>query len=756
MEREELLAATDLGALLEELTGSEARGHNYPCPNPEHEQTGRTPPVTLSNNGAGYGLWHCPVCNAGGSAIDALIARGFSTADAFRELSGRAGRPEKPPKDRKGQGGVGHPPDAPAHVHTLGCTLEQYATAKQLPIDFLKELGITDYKDSRFTERVLRIPYRDREGNEPAVRIRKELHKRADGIDERFLWRKGSKPCLYGLWRLDAACARVHAGSGGTDHPPQVVLVEGESDCQTLWRHDILALGLPGAGVWKEDRDAAHLDACARVYVVIEPDAGGNALLGWLGKSKIKDRAWLVDLGEHKDASGLYLADPENFAERWQKALGAAEPWRERAAQTEDAERRELGAYCAELASSPSILDRFASDLRRLGIVGEERLAKLTYLATTSRLLDRIVSVGVKGPSAAGKSITVEKTLSFFPESAFCVLTAMSERGLIFTEESMCHRMLVIFEAAGMSGDMQSYLLRSLLSEGRIRYQMAAKGEGGEIVGRVVELEGPTGLIVTTTAIDLHPENETRLLSVTATDTQAQTKAILFALAEEDREEVDLEPWQALQRWLELGETRVVIPYARDLADKIPPVAVRLRRDFSGVLGLIRAHALLHQTTRERDARGKILACIEDYAAVREIVVDLVSEGVQATVTPGVREAVEAVSALNRENGASRQQIATELKLDASAAGRRLQSARARGYLRNLETSRGKPARWQLADPLPDDEEILPEPGALAACARVQAGSGGHAPPTPPCDEVVVAQGETLVERAAREYRVQS
>ena len=84
----------------------------------------------------------------------------------------------------------------------------------------------------------------------------------------------------------------------------------------------------------------------------------------------------------------------------------------------------------------------------------------------------------------------------------------MSERGLIFVEEGMSHRMLVIYEAAGMAGDMQTYLVRSLLSEGCIRYQMAAKGPGGEIVGRLVELEGPTGLIVTTTAISLHPENK--------------------------------------------------------------------------------------------------------------------------------------------------------------------------------------------------------------------------------------------------------
>lgn len=663
---------------------------------PAHDD--RSPSLSIGTGQAGDVLLKCFSQNCTPEAITGAL--GLELSDLFAT---------------NGRGGEASPSNPPAHVHTSGCTVERYAQAKQLPPGFLRELGISDYKDTRFAERVLRIPYRDLEGNEPAVRLRLALAK--GDTDNRFLWRKGSKLCLYGLWR---ACARVHAGSEGADHPtPSVVLVEGESDCHTLWHHHIPALGLPGAGVWKEDRDARHLGAFERIYVVVEPDAGGEAVLGWLGRSKIRDRAWLLDLGEHKDASGLYLADPENFRERWQEALERAEPWRERAAQAEDAERREAATRCAELASAPSILDRFAIDLRRLGIVGEERLAKLTYLAVTSRLLERIVSVGVKGPSAAGKSVTVEHTLRFFPESAFYVRTAMSERGLIFIGESMAHRMLVLFEAEGMAGDMQSYLLRSLLSEGCIRYQMAGKGEGGEIEGRLIELEGPTGLIVTTTAIDLHPENETRLLSVQATDTQEQTKAVLLALADEDQEQVDLEPWRALQRWLELGETKITIPYATELAEKIPPVAVRLRRDFSGVLGLIRAHALLHRATRERDARGRIVACIEDYATVRDLVVDLISEGVQATVTRAVRETIAAVEALNREHGASRHEIAKELNLDASAAGRRLQSAKAKGYVRNLETSRGRPARWVLGDPLPYDHEILPEPDALRASSSV-------------------------------------
>lgn len=72
---------------------------------------------------------------------------------------------------------------------------------------------------------------------------------------------------------------------------------------------------------------------------------------------------------------------------------------------------------------------------------------------------------------------------------------------------------------------------------------------------------------------------------------------------------------------------RVVIPYASALAERIPLAAMRLRRDFGQLLALIRARAILHQATRERDGEGQILATLEDYAVVRTLVVDLIAEG---------------------------------------------------------------------------------------------------------------------------------
>ena len=257
---------------------------------------------------------------------------------------------------------------------------------------------------------------------------------------------------------------------------------------------------------------------------------------------------------------------------------------------------------CKPLASDPHILDRFSESLQRLGLVGEDRVARLVFLGTVSRLLERPVSIAVKGPSSGGKSYVVKCTLDHFPASAYFARTGMSERALAYGEEPLSHRMLVVYEAAGLTGDFASYLVRSLLSEGRLIYETVEKTSEG-LKAKVIEREGPTGLIVTTTAVHLHPENETRMVSVTVTDTQEQTRAVLAALAAPTPPATDFGGWHALQHWLEGGSRLVYIPYASTLVDLIPPVAVRLRRDAKTVLNLIKAHALLHRATRECNPR---------------------------------------------------------------------------------------------------------------------------------------------------------
>ena len=600
-----------------------------------------------------------------------------------------------------------------------GVTLAQYAHAKRLPIDFLQGLGMRDM--TYLNQHAVRIPYKTEGGDESAVRFRLAMEKK-DGEDTRFRWKTGSKPLLYGLWRLPQCRQQGY-----------VVLVEGESDCQTLWFHNIPALGIPGAGNWKEARDAAYLENVSLIYVIIEPDSGGEAVKKWLANSTISSRAKLINLGEYKDPSGLYLADPTQFLARWQKAVDGAIPWSDLAAADLHSEQKKAWSLCKDLAQAPHILDLLAGELPRLGVVGEDRLAKIIYMAITSRLLEHPISLAIKGPSSAGKSYITMRVLAFVPPDAYYALSAMSEKALAYSEENLSHRVLVLYEAAGMSGEFVNYLIRSLLSEGHIRYETVEKTKDG-LRAKVIERKGPTGLMVTTTAIGLHPENETRLLSITVTDTQEQTRSILLAMAgTPGAGEVDPAPWHALQQWLAKGERRVVVPYAQALAQLIPPISIRLRRDFGALLNLIKTHALLHRASRERDPDGHIIATLGDYAAVRGLVGDLIGEGVEAMISPTIRETVGILNEIIREGKeeATLTDIASRLKLDKSAASRRIKVAVKKGFIRNLETRKGLPAKLVCGDLLAEEIEVLPGLEKLEGCT-VACGEEGIDTPPPP------------------------
>lgn len=102
-------------------------------------------------------------------------------------------------------------------------TLEDYSKEKHLPIEFLKELGLenTTYNN-------VAIPYKNTDGSLLTVRYRNH-----PSNSNKYVSIKGTKTFPYGLDKLK-------------DYTKDyLVLVEGESDAQTLWFYGIQAIGIP-------------------------------------------------------------------------------------------------------------------------------------------------------------------------------------------------------------------------------------------------------------------------------------------------------------------------------------------------------------------------------------------------------------------------------------------------------------------------------------------------------------------------------
>jgi len=231
---------------------------------------------SLVPNGSGPTvIGSCQVCGA--SREEVLAEVGLGLRDLYPSKNSSA-----PKEEKEG---------------LLGCTLEEYSEYVKLPLDFLTgpTVGLEQVNYPKY-------PGQDREGMVPAVyipypssigdvdycRFRVGLRKPKSGPDNRIRGKARQSPILYGLHGLDDAVAAGY-----------VLLVEGESDAQTLWYHDRPALGIPGAKNWK-DEWAEHLDGIARVLVCVEPDAAGEEL--WTKVSSCERLAGRVGRVVFKDA----------------------------------------------------------------------------------------------------------------------------------------------------------------------------------------------------------------------------------------------------------------------------------------------------------------------------------------------------------------------------------------------------------------------------------------------------------------------
>jgi hypothetical protein len=580
-------------------------------------------------------------------------------------------------------------------------TLEQLAARLQIDEATLREYGLSDAP--RFNPPAVKIPYFDLNGRDVTARFLTSL----DAFD-RFRQQRGDPDAtLYGLSRLPHM-----AGDALT-------LTTHELDALTLWYEGIPALGLPGAAAWNEDRDADYLERFQKIFIVV-PYTGSvrTSILDWLAKSQIRERAWLVDLPEqYIDLAAMYQASAENFAARYQELCEEAVDFHEMELEELRRQREQAQNLARRILACPDILAEVAAVARdELDIAQEENLVKLVYLVMTSRLLNRIVSLIVKGASATGKSHTVKQVLRLFPPGTRLERTSMSERALIYMNGSLEHKMLVIYEATGLTKGFGAYIIRSLLSEGEIRHSTPT----GQFYKR-----GPTGLIVTTTETALHPENETRCLSVNTDDSPAHTRAIMAMVARgrsgnRSRGFASRAAWHALQDFVELGLHEVAIPYGEALSNLIPPAALRLRRDISTILSLIETHALLHQATRERDADGRIIAEVKDYDVVRDLIGEIISAEAGVGVPEIVIETHAAVASLI-ERGAPHvtlQQLSCALGVDTSTAHYRVSKAIALGVIRNAQGTRYRTAQLVLGDPIPDTRNLLPTVEQLTAAIQ--------------------------------------
>lgn len=236
-------------------------------------------------------------CFAGCTAEDAVSALGLQMKDLFvrkdyRQVLAAARSAPSP---------VAKPP-APLTVRDL-------SAAKGIDEPFLRKQGLED------TPEGVVIEYRLMDGSPaPRRRIRKAL-----AGEKMWAWLPGEgSPVPYGLDRL------LDAREQGF-----LVLVEGESDCWTLWLRGFPTLGIPGSAMASKI-EPEHLDGIPEIYCWREPDKGGDTFAAGVVKRlreiNYTGKTHEMKVSGVKDPSDLYLASPGKFNDVFLKAIAEAVP----------------------------------------------------------------------------------------------------------------------------------------------------------------------------------------------------------------------------------------------------------------------------------------------------------------------------------------------------------------------------------------------------------------------------------------------
>jgi DNA primase len=261
-------------------------------------------------------------------------------------------------------------------------------------------------------------------------------------------------------------------------------------------------------------------------------------------------------------------------------------------------------AEALALLKSPNLMARIVDDFDACGVVGERTNKLVGYLAAVSRLLDRPLAVVIQSSSAAGKSSLMDAVLAFVPEEARTKYSAMTGQSLFYMgQTSLKHRILAIAEEEGAS--RASYAMKLLQSEGELTIASTGTDPAtGNLITQEYRVEGPTMLMMTTTAIDLDEELLNRCLVLTVDEDREQTRRI-HALQREKRTLAGLAKREAKTAILTAHQNaqRLLRPLAvvNSYADRLTFLddRTRTRRDHEKYLTLIDTIALLHQHQRE-------------------------------------------------------------------------------------------------------------------------------------------------------------
>ncbi|UZF93016.1 hypothetical protein [Bosea sp. NBC_00550] len=344
------------------------------------------------------------------------------------------------------------------------------------------------------------------------------------------------------------------------------------------------------------------------------------------------------------------------------------------AAEARQTEAAGLWTKVSPLAVDPALMDRLRRFVADAGVVGEQAGAVSLFLTLVSRLLpDRGLCLLRRGAASSGKNHLPEIMLKMMPEGDVITASGGSPKSLPYmggadNRGALAHKVLYIPEAASIAprGSVENdntIMLRTLISEGRIVYQVVVTRQDGPPETVEIVKDGPIAVVLTSARNNIEAELLTRLVLADTDESAALTERVCASILKRATQRrlrstvAELELWRDYHRWLALGGPYdVVVPFARAIGVAYGGMAVplRVRRDINSILAAIKASAIAHKAQRAIDGDGCIIATLDDYRHAWTALAGGLAAVYKPQVSAGVMTLVRTLEAMLAEAVAAR------------------------------------------------------------------------------------------------------
>ncbi|MGA2626476.1 MAG: hypothetical protein ABSF63_05355 [Candidatus Bathyarchaeia archaeon] len=276
------------------------------------------------------------------------------------------------------------------------------------------------------------------------------------------------------------------------------------------------------------------------------------------------------------------------------------------------------------------------------------------------------VNILMAGESAGGKSYTALEVASYFPEDALRIMATASPKAFYHDHGTWdAERKVLIVDLKQkiiLFLDQPHYMLvealRPLLSHDRrqLVYKITDKNKQGSLRTKTVELIGYPTAIFCAAKFGLDEQERTRMFLLSPETTREKLLESIRLRIARDSDRKAFSTWietHPRRKWLKAriqairnaGINEIIVPDQEEIYKRFlnthGHLAPRHQRDISRILALIKSHALLNWTHREKPSEGTILANKDDIEAGFWLY-GLIAKSNELGVAPQIYEIYEA------------------------------------------------------------------------------------------------------------------